>query len=104
MSETIILIMTSSSTRNTEPRGGRVAVIRSVPILAHLSTKVRKNRQRVQRLDDAPWNAVNSFVSFLGCRIKRMASLRAAGMAGSTTGTPDGKNAPQESATFCIKE
>src|SRR6185312_10823216 len=28
MSETIILIMTSSSTRNTEPRGGRVAVMR----------------------------------------------------------------------------
>src|ERR1700739_4316260 len=27
MSATIILIMTSSSTRNTEPRGGRVAVM-----------------------------------------------------------------------------
>src|SRR5690348_2113313 len=35
MSETIILIMTSSSTRNTEPRGGRVGVMRSV--LAHLA-------------------------------------------------------------------
>src|ERR1700750_2754935 len=30
MSATIILIMTSSSTRNTEPRGGRVEVITSV--------------------------------------------------------------------------
>src|SRR6185437_11509926 len=35
MSETIILIMTSSSTRNTEPRGGRVAFMTSV--LAHPS-------------------------------------------------------------------
>src|SRR6266478_5201439 len=30
MSATIILIMTSSSTRNTEPRGGRVEVMMSV--------------------------------------------------------------------------
>jgi hypothetical protein len=33
MSATIILIITSSSTRSTEPRGGRVAVMMSV--LAH---------------------------------------------------------------------
>src|SRR5262249_1916024 len=48
MSETIILIMTSSSTRNTEPRGGRVAVMRSV--LPRQITDVSKYRLRVQRL------------------------------------------------------
>src|ERR1700761_5989747 len=48
MSETIIRIMTSSSTRNTEPRGGRVAFMRSV--LAHPSLKFRKNYGPVQRL------------------------------------------------------
>jgi hypothetical protein len=33
MSATIILIMTSSSTRNTDPRAGRIALI--LPVLAH---------------------------------------------------------------------
>jgi hypothetical protein len=49
MSETIILIMTSSSTRNTEPRGGRVAVMR-YQSLPNPNGEVRKIRHRVQCL------------------------------------------------------
>src|ERR1043166_3985115 len=90
MSETIILIMTSSSTRNTEPRGGRVAVMSSV--LAHSDRKVRKIRQWAQRLCGPCDTAV-----------ERDSPASTSVASAGSSGERGYKNVPQVVVRYCFK-
>src|SRR5215472_1229473 len=101
MSATIILIITSSSTRKTEPRGGRVVVMMSVPCPCHSRwqiwllgatatiagspgvvlpvTRVRIARQRPRAVARVPWLGTGSWSGFDVRHAKPHANLTTSG-------------------------
>src|ERR1700680_4001015 len=86
MSATIILIMTSSSTRNTEPPGGCVAIINGV--LAHPGTEGAQIMAPGAISTYANRSRIACFGLRFGSRLDRAGPLTPKCILGSRRGTP----------------